>query len=141
MIRMTAVEGWNTAVTPEVDEIFPIWAQITIGCGTGVLSLIAVTFVCMCIRRRKHAKLRNEAQSLKGEKDVETTSKDVKDNISDSASTATPDRVNGGVQTDVSGDLFDLDDISMSGPVHSSDAVSVGLGPVDSSSHGAKADV
>jgi hypothetical protein len=140
MIRTTAVGGWSTAVTPEVDEIFPIWAQITIGCGTVVLSVMAA-FICLCIRRRKHAKLRNEAQSLKGEKDAETTSKDVKDNISDSASTATPDRFNGGVQTDVSGDLFDLDDISISGPVHSSDAVSVGLGPVDSSSHGAKADV
>jgi len=77
---------------------------------------------------------KNEAELQNGEKDIEASSKDAKDNISDSASTATPDFVNGCVQTDMSSDIFDRDDISISAPIHSSEAVSVLTNHVDSSS-------
>jgi len=64
------------------------------------------------IKRRQRAKTQKEAETSNCKEDVEATSKDTKDNISDSASTATPDRVNCCVQTEMTGELFDLDAIS-----------------------------
>jgi len=133
MIRTTAVGGWNTAVIKEESSSLPLWAWFVIG-GALLLCMVPMVALLPYIWRRMHAKPNNEAQPQNGEKDIEATSKEANDNISDSASTATPDVVNGCVQTDMSGDLFDRDDISISAPIHSSEAVSVLTSHVHSSS-------
>jgi len=133
MIRTTAVRGWNTAVTKVNTEILPLWAWLVIGV-IFLGCMVPVAAVSIHIWRRNHAEAKNEAELQNGEKDIEASSKDAKDNISDSASTATPDFVNGCVQTDMSCDFFDRDDISISAPIHSSEAVSVLTNHVDSSS-------
>jgi len=133
MIRTTAVAGWSTAVPKDDRENLPLWAWFVIG-STMLVCTVPMVALLLYIWRRMHAKPKNKAQPQNGEKDLEATSKDAKDNISDSASTATPDVVHGCVQTDMSGDLFDRDDISISAPIHSSEAVSVLTSHVDSSS-------
>jgi len=113
MIRTTSVGGWFTSEAKEEEvKILPAWAWIPIGLGCVLAVLCMLLMTVLCIKRRRRAKALNDAQSSNCKQDIRATSKDAQDNISDSASTATPDRVNSCVQTEMSGEIFDVDTMS-----------------------------
>jgi hypothetical protein len=126
LIRTTAYEGSEVQAF-EDDKAehlpWPVWAWIAVGFAFFVpkcMLVMVVAFICMKRRRRGE-----EARSFMNgqEDDPEATSKDAKDNISDSASTATPDRVNCHVQTEMTGEIFDLDAMSNFDPQTEDDMI------------------
>jgi len=112
LIRTTAVRGWEKQAVEAPGTRLPLWACIAVGCAIFFACIGVMAAVFIRIKRRQRAKTQKEAETSNCKEDVEATSKDTKDNISDSASTATPDRVNCCVQTEMTGELFDLDAIS-----------------------------
>jgi len=114
LIRTVPLRGMEGQAF-EVDESLSMWAWIAVSLSIFLLCMLLIVVAFICKKRKQHEKAQKDAQSSDS-KDVdhEATLKDLKDNFSDSASTATPDRVNCCVQTEMTGDLFDLDAMSNS---------------------------
>jgi len=123
LIRNTAYKGTEVQALEDHTTRWPLWLWIALPFIFFAACLLPLVVAFICIKRRRRG-----ARSVNGqEAAIEATSKDVKDNISDSASTATPDRVDCLVQTELTGEVFDLDAMSDCGAQAEDCLVQTGL--------------